>query len=81
MQSERKTQIYLSEVEYQGLKRRADVEGRSMASVVREAVAAYLSSTRKKSARPDSLLGLEGLAEGRRTDSASIDDVLYGSVR
>jgi hypothetical protein len=81
MQSDRKTQIYLSDEEYRGLKRRAGVEGRSMASVVREAVATYLTSARAGSRGTDPLLGLGGVADGRRDDSASIDDVLYGSSR
>lgn len=80
MQSERKTQIYLSDAEYLGLKRRANSEGRSMASVVREAVATYLATARRASPGTDPLRGLEGVADGQPGDSASIDDVLYGTA-
>ena len=85
MQSERKTQIYLSEAEYRAVKRRASVEGRSMAGVIREAVAEYLTSApggrggRKGRRAPDPLLGIAGVADGASRDSTRIDEVLYGS--
>ncbi|MFQ5614276.1 MAG: CopG family transcriptional regulator [Anaerolineae bacterium] len=38
-----RTQIYLSDDQHRALKARAEAEGRSMATLIREAVAAYLA--------------------------------------
>jgi hypothetical protein len=84
MQSARKTQIYLSEAEYRAVGRRAAVERTSKAAVIREAVAAYLTTPpggrggRGAGRRPDPLLGIAGVADGSRRDSTRIDEILYG---
>jgi hypothetical protein len=79
MQSEHKTQIYLSNEEYRALSRRARLERRSMAAIVREALGAYLAERTPRTVwSGDPILGLVGVASGRTDDSASIDDVLYG---
>jgi len=80
MQSEHKTQIYLSTAEYRLLRRRAASEKRSMAAVIREALAAYLGSAPRGGWAGDSLASLPGIADGRPTDSADIDEVLYGGT-
>lgn len=82
MQSEHKTQIYLSRQQHRRLVRRARLEGRSMAAVVRDAVDRYLhDASVAGSWQNDSLSALAGMTEGRPDDSASIDDVLYGTGR
>jgi len=78
MQSEHKTQIYLSGEQYRALKRRARAEGRPMAAVVRAAVDKYLDMPAGAGAwRHDSLSRIVGIAEGNPKDSETIDDVLY----
>ena len=82
MQSEHKTQIYLSRQQHRRLVRRARLEGRSMAAVVRDAVDRYLHGVSVAASwQEDSLSTLAGVAEGRSDDSASVDDVLYGPRR
>ena len=80
MQSEHKTQIYLSREQYRRLQRRARIEGCSMAALVRAAVERYLAEAAEPSSwAGDSLAVLAGACQGRPDDSASIDAVLYGS--
>lgn len=79
MQSEHKTQIYLSEEQYRALSRRARLERRSMAAIVRDALGSYLAERTARTVwSGDPILGLAGALGGRRDDSASIDAVLYG---
>lgn len=81
MQSEHKTQIYLSKQEYSALKRRARAERRPMAAVVREAVSHYLSRPLSSGGWDgDSIAGITALADGAASDSEQIDEVLYGTV-
>jgi len=51
-----------------------------MAAVIREALAAYLGSAPRGGWAGDSLASLPGIADGRPTDSADIDEVLYGGT-
>jgi predicted transcriptional regulator len=79
MQSEHKTQIYLSHRQHRALQELARVEGRSMAAIIRDAVARYMEQ--RTEARPwgsdDPIRGLVGSMEGSPADSSSVDAVLY----
>ena len=79
MHSEHKMQVYFSKVDYQRLRERAHREGRSIAAVVRDAVAEYLEATLPPGDWSDDAIGgLVGIAAGEPRDSSNIDDVLYG---
>lgn len=80
MQSEHKTQIYLSSVQYKALRSAAAAEDRSMASIVRDAVDAYLEARTKARWQGDPIGRIVGLAEGGADDSDRIDDELYGGM-
>jgi hypothetical protein len=79
MQSEHKTQIYLSKEQYRALRRRAQAEGRSMAAIVRGAVEEYLKRSPGRDAwQADPLGRIVAAGEGSPGDSTSIDELLYG---
>jgi predicted transcriptional regulator len=76
-----RTQIYLDEELKEALRAVAEREGRSLAAVVREAVAEYVS-TRRDVAEDDPLLALIGIGGGTITDGAiNHDHYLYGAPK
>jgi hypothetical protein len=82
MQSEHKTQIYLSGQEHRALQQRARAERRSMAAIVREAVAEYLRRPIHGGAwGEDTITQIVGIGEGHPMDSELIDEVLYGDAQ
>ena len=72
-----RTQIYLDEVQQEALRQRATAEGRSVASLIREAVSRFLSPG-GRSRKKDPFLAIAGKFAGGRGDSAERhDDHLY----
>lgn len=78
----RRTQIYLEEPLDARLREAARAQGRSAAALVREAVAAYLSTLPRRAggeSDPDPLVALVGAFEGTHREAAEHHDrYLYG---
>jgi predicted DNA-binding protein len=72
-------QIYLTPQQDEELKTLSVMKGTSEASLVREAVAAYLIEEKERSASGNPLAKLVGLGIGKHTDNAQRhDEYLYG---
>ncbi|MBI4729539.1 MAG: ribbon-helix-helix protein, CopG family [Acidobacteria bacterium] len=77
----KRTQVYLEEGLDRRLREAAREQGRSAASLVREAVGAYLESKGRRSPE-NPLLGLIGIGEGGPGDTAEEHDhYLYGAPK
>lgn len=73
----RRTQIYIDEELDARLREAAAAEGRSAASIIREAVRAYLSA---RGSAPDPFLEVAGAFTGGPTDASTEHDrYLYGA--
>jgi hypothetical protein len=71
-----RTQILLEERQYEMLKTLAEREGRSLSSLVRDAVSAFLGKrTRRDATR---LSDIAGIGEDRHASGRDHDDILYG---
>lgn len=76
-----RTQIYLDEELKEGLRAVAEREGRSLAAVLRDAAAEYISR-RESGEESDPLLALIGIGGGSNKDGAlDHDRYLYGAPR
>jgi len=74
-----RTQIMLEEWQHQRLKTVAEREGRSISSLVRDAVATYLQSDRTGGATR--LAEITGIGDDRQSRGRDHDGVLYGPGR
>lgn len=72
----RRTQVYLDEEVLEGLRLRAAREGRSVASLVRDAARAYLSSKTERSVS-DPFGEMIGCYEGEPDEAVEHDHYLY----
>lgn len=75
----RRTQLYLDEPLDDELRQVAAVEGRSAASIVREAVGLYLGQRRRTSGDDDPIRALIGAFEGKHDAALHHDRYLYGA--
>ncbi|MGH2727860.1 MAG: CopG family transcriptional regulator [Actinomycetota bacterium] len=76
-----RTQIYLEEELKEGLRSLAEREGRSLAAVVRDAAAEYLSR-HADGDETDPLLALIGIGRSASEDGAlNHDHYLYGALK
>ncbi len=73
-----RTQILLDDWQYETMKALAEREGRSLSSLIRDAVAAFLSRREKPTTRLAEITGIGNDAEASGRDH---DDVLYGPRR
>jgi Ribbon-helix-helix protein, copG family len=69
-----RTQIYIDAHLQTALRKRALDEGRSVASLIREAVAAFLGPMKQKKPKADPFLALAGKFSGGPGDSATRHD-------
>jgi hypothetical protein len=73
-----RTQIQLDDWQYQILKTKAEREGKSLSSLVREAVTVYLGKGRRR--RPGAgLTDIEGIGEDPGVAGRDHDRILYGA--
>jgi len=70
-----RTQILLDEGQYEMLKTLAEREGRSLSSLVRDAVTTFLERRPRRS--PTRLAEITGIGEDADTRGRDHDDVLY----
>lgn len=73
-----RTQIQLEDWQYELLSAEAESEGRSLASLVREAVTDYLDKSR--SGRGDRLSEIAGIGDDREAPAGDHDRFLYGDA-
>ena len=69
-----RTQILLEDWQYQRMKALAEREGRSLSSLVRDAVTGFLGQGRRSTTR---IAEIAGIAEDPETRGRDHDDVLY----
>jgi len=74
-----RTQIMLEDWQHQRLKAAAEREGRSISSLVRDAVASYLGS--RKPGPATRLAEIAGIGDDREARGRDHDGVLYGPGR
>lgn len=81
--TEKRLQVYLPEQDYRAIKRRAQKEGKSVAQVIREAAALYLTkgsqTTQAEGLRK--LLGGAGVCRDDRGDVSERHDDYLGEKR
>jgi hypothetical protein len=71
-----RTQILLEEGQYEMLKTAAEREGRSVSSLVREAVTAFLGKHRRSNSK--GLAEIAGVGEDNAASGRRHDRILYG---
>jgi hypothetical protein len=76
-----RTQIMLDEWQYEKLKAAAEREGRSISSLVRDAVSAFLDGGRGRRGPATSLSDIAGIGDDPGTSGREHDRVLYGPRR
>ncbi len=74
-----RTQILLEDWQYQRMKSLAEKEGRSLSSLVRDAVTAFLG--RAPQSRATTLAEIAGIGDDPDSRGRDHDDVLYGPRR
>ncbi len=70
-----RTQILLDDRQYEMMKTIAEHEGRSLSSLIRDAVSAFLGRRAKRS--PTRLAGIAGIGDDPDARGRDHDDVLY----
>jgi predicted transcriptional regulator len=73
-----RTQILLDDGQYETMKALAEREGRSLSSLIRDAVTAFLSRREKPTTR---LAEITGIGDDPDAGGRDHDDVLYGPRR
>jgi hypothetical protein len=76
-----RTQILLDEWQYEKLKAAAEREGRSISSLVRDAVSAFLNGGRGRDGPATRLAEIAGIGSDPGTSGRDHDRVLYGPRR
>jgi hypothetical protein len=78
----RRSQIMLDDDLYQGLAQEAAAEGRSISSLVREAISQWLAPRRARGIKDSPFWDLVGTGHGREAGdlpvSENVDEYLYG---
>ncbi len=72
-----RTQILLDKWQYEMLKAMAESQGKSLSSLVREAVSAFLDNAKRRQAGLR-LADIEGIAEDQDVTGRDHDRMLYG---
>ncbi len=72
-----RTQIYLTEEQYQYIRREAEKKKASIAAIIRELIDERLPTKQDYKDNPLFLLGKDGFSMGRRKGSAKHDDYIY----
>ena len=74
-----RTQILLDSWQYEQLKAASEIEGRSMASLIRDAVTQFLKGSRQKTTTK--LAEISGLGADAGARGRGHDEVIYGPRR
>jgi predicted transcriptional regulator len=82
MVSEKRTQVYFPKDLYRRLEKKAKIESKSSAAVIREAVERYLTEEREIDWENDPIFKLAGIMESGAGDlSVNHDHYLYGAPK
>jgi len=73
-----RTQIYLEEAQLKQLKIRAGRLKTSVSDLIRQGVNLILDNKNSAKLKDDPLISMIGSVKGQRSDSQSLDKVLYG---